>query len=295
MKQNRILGRIIKGIGGFYYVKPEGSTSLLESKARGVFRHQKIKPVVGDYVELVQNKEGEMAIEKIFPRKNEFIRPAVSNVDIALIVFAAKNPNPDLLMLDKLLIASEVKEVQPIICITKADLVTQDKLDEILGVYEKTPYLCLTFRADEAILDQLEQELFCKTAFLAGPSGVGKSTLANRLCSAKKMETGTLSQKVNRGKHTTRHVELLDLNVGGYLLDTPGFSSLKLDEEIDRDTLRFFFPEFAAGECKFTSCVHDNEPGCKVKEQLEKNEINPLRYKHYLSLLEELKNKKSGY
>ncbi|WP_195267011.1 ribosome small subunit-dependent GTPase A [Eubacterium sp. 1001713B170207_170306_E7] len=296
MKKNRISGRIIKGIGGFYYVRPDGSASLLECKARGIFRHQKIKPMVGDFVEVVENDQDELAIDEIKPRKNEFVRPPVSNVDVALIVFAGENPSPNLLLLDKLLIASEMKAVEPIICITKTDLVDAGELQRIRAIYAKTPYKCFAFdQTDNIALEAIEAEIEGKTAFLAGPSGVGKSTLANRLCEAGAMETGELSQKLNRGKHTTRHVELLDLKAGGYLLDTPGFSSLKLDREIEKEDLRFYFPEFEEGACRFASCLHQSEPGCAVKAQLESGEISPVRYEHYSYLLNEIKNKRSDY
>ncbi|MEG0379635.1 MAG: ribosome small subunit-dependent GTPase A, partial [Eubacterium sp.] len=239
MKKQVIKGRIIKGIGGFYYVKPDNSLSLLECKAKGIFRHQKITPTVGDDVDVVENGQDELIIDVIHERRNIFVRPPVSNVDTALIVFAASNPNPNLLLLDKLLIASELKEVEPIICITKTDLPGTTDLETIKRVYAKTPYSLFCFdQQDEVTLSAIEAKIAGKTSFLAGPSGVGKSTLANRLCAEKDMETGELSRKLNRGKHTTRHVELLSLKVGGYLLDTPGFSSLKLDKEIEAEDLR---------------------------------------------------------
>ncbi|MEG0075067.1 MAG: ribosome small subunit-dependent GTPase A [Eubacterium sp.] len=296
MNSKTIKGRIIKGIGGFYYVKPEGSASLLECKARGVFRHQKITPTVGDYVEILQNDQSETSIETIFSRKNIFVRPPVSNVDMALIVFSASSPSPNLLLLDKLLVASELKGVEPIICITKTDLPETADLELIKKIYKQTPYTIFCFdQKDEKSLLQIEEKIAGKTSFLAGPSGVGKSTLANRLCDTEDMATGELSRKLNRGKHTTRHVELLHLKVGGYLLDTPGFSSLKLDKEIEAEDLRIYFPEFKEGDCKFKSCLHQKEPGCAVKKQMEMEDISEERYDHYIYLLNEIRNKKREY
>ncbi|MDO4287675.1 MAG: ribosome small subunit-dependent GTPase A [Eubacterium sp.] len=291
----QLKGKIIRGIGGFYYVEPDGSTSLLECRARGALRHQKIKPMVGDLVEITEEKGG-FALEKILPRKNTFVRPPVANVDVALIVFAATNPEPDLLLLDKLLIASELKEVTPVIVLTKKDLAEDEALERITAIYAKTPYKLITITTDSDVgIDEIEACIAHKTAFLAGPSGVGKSTLANRLCIQGAMETGALSQKLNRGRHTTRHVELLPLRAGGFLLDTPGFSSLKLDEEITAEALHYYFPEFEQGGCKFNTCLHDSEPQCAVKAQVAAGTVAALRYEHYIHLLHELKNKRSVY
>ena len=288
-------GKIIRGIGGFYYVEPDGSDSLLECRARGSLRHQRIKPMVGDRVCVVEEKGG-FALEKILPRKNTFVRPPVANVDMALIVFAISSPEPDLLLLDKLLIASELKETEPVIVLTKKDLAEPAELEAIAEIYAKTPYKLVAITTDSTEgIEEIEACIAGKTAFLAGPSGVGKSTLANRLCVTSQMETGGLSEKLNRGKHTTRHVELLPLKVGGFLLDTPGFSSLKLDEEITAEELHYYFPEFEQGGCKFNTCLHDSEPKCAVKAQVKAGEISPIRYEHYLYLLNELKNKRSVY
>lgn len=288
-----INGRIVKGIGGFYYVESSDSSELAECRARGVLRHQKIKPMVGDFVSISQDREGNMAIAKIEKRKNAFVRPPVANVDIAIIVFAAVDPEPNFLLLDKLLIASEEKQVEPIICITKTDIAERPVIDQIKEIYSQTPYTFIEMHDnDQEALNRLEACVSGKTSFLAGPSGVGKSTLANRLCSQASMETGALSQKLGRGRHTTRHVELLKLKTGGYLLDTPGFSSLQLNETITPEDLRYFFPEFEEGRCRFNTCLHHNEPDCYVKEQLENGKISKSRYENYIYLLKEMMNKR---
>ena len=229
-------------------------------------------------------------IESILPRRNIFLRPPVANVDIGLIVFSMTNPKPNLLLLDMLLISSEIQNVKPVVCFTKRDLTSTAEEMAIKEIYEKTPYQLFFFSKNDMVtMDQIIGEIGGKTAFMAGPSGVGKSTMANYLCADQTMETGALSQKLKRGKHTTRHVELLKTKNGGYLLDTPGFSSYQISEMIKPEELREYFPEFAQGECRFKSCLHKEEPGCAIKMSVADGEISALRYEHYLSLLEEIK------
>ena len=284
------IGKIIKGIGGFYYVKTQIADETLECKARGVLRHQKIIPTVGDEVMIQSDNPGEWMIESILPRKNIFVRPPVANVDIGLIVFSMKNPKPNLLLLDMLLISSEIQNVEPVICFTKRDLVSETEEAALRKIYGKTPYKLFFFSNDDyAAMDEITREIGGKTAFMAGPSGVGKSTMANYLCADQTMETGALSMKLKRGKHTTRHVELLETKNGGFLLDTPGFSSYKISEMIKMDELREYFPEFPRGECRFKSCLHKEEPSCTVKEAVNNGNISSVRYEHYLSMLEEIK------
>jgi len=290
LAQEKQIGKIIKGIGGFYYVKPQASEEIVECKARGVLRHQKIVPTVGDEVMIQSDNPGEWTIESIEPRKNIFIRPPVANVDIGLIVFSMTSPKPNLLLLDKLLISSEIQNVEPLICFTKKDLVSPEEEEVLRKIYSKTPYKLFFFSdRDLGVMDEIAHEIRCKTAFMAGPSGVGKSTMANNLCSNQTMETGTLSQKLKSGKHTTRHVELLKMRSGGFLLDTPGFSSYKLSEYIKAEELREYFPEFSRGECRFKSCMHQGEPGCQILEDLKDEKISQTRYDHYLYLLDEIK------
>ncbi|WP_207722302.1 ribosome small subunit-dependent GTPase A [Acetobacterium fimetarium] len=284
------IGKIIKGIGGFYYVKTQSADETLECKARGVLRHQKIIPTVGDEVMIQSDNPGEWMIEAILPRKNIFVRPPVANVDIGLIVFSMKNPKPNLLLLDMLLISSEIQNVEPVICFTKRDLVSEKEEAALREIYGKTPYKLFFFSNDDyPTMDEITRKIGGKTAFMAGPSGVGKSTMANYLCADQTMETGALSMKLKRGKHTTRHVELLETKNGGFLLDTPGFSSYKISEMIKMDELREYFPEFPRGECRFKSCLHKDEPSCCVKEAVNNGNISAVRYEHYLSMLEEIK------
>ncbi|MDD4507528.1 MAG: ribosome small subunit-dependent GTPase A [Eubacteriaceae bacterium] len=290
MSNQMITGRIIKGIGGFYYIKSAGSSCLYEAKPVGIFRHQHIVPTVGDLVDL--EPEGEQySLTAIHPRKNLFIRPPVANVDLAVIVFAFRNPRPNLLLLDKMLVACEARGVKPLICLTKRDLAQEKDLD-ILKIYQRTPYSVIMMTAgDQETLQELQDCLKGKTAFLAGPSGVGKSTLTNALCGRQAMDTGALSEKLGRGKHTTRHVELMDLPGGGVLLDTPGFSSLKLEDALTPEELRDSFPEFARGLCRFKDCFHGAEPDCMVRRQLETGKIAEERYAHYQAMLEALRKR----
>lgn len=290
ISNEQVTGKIIKGIGGFYYVKTNHGHEVLECKARGVLRHQKIIPTVGDEVMIQSDNPGEWMIESILPRKNIFIRPPVANVDIGLIVFSMTHPKPNLLLLDMLLISSEIQNVTPVVCFTKRDLTSSVDETAIKEIYEKTPYKLFFFsHNDTGTMDEIIGEIGGKTAFMAGPSGVGKSTMANYLCADQTMETGTLSQKLKRGKHTTRHVELLETKNGGFLLDTPGFSSYQISEMIKPEELREYFPEFSRGECRFKSCLHKDEPGCDVKEAVAAGKISAVRYEHYLSLLDEIK------
>lgn len=288
--KEQVQGKIIKGIGGFYYVKTDDNNDVIECKARGVLRHQKIIPTVGDEVMIQSDNPGEWMIESILPRKNIFLRPPVANVDIGLIVFSMTNPKPNLLLLDMLLISSESQNVEPIVCFTKRDLTSAEEEMKIKEIYQKTPYKLFFFsKNDNHTMDEIIAEIGGKTAFMAGPSGVGKSTMANYLCADQTMETGTLSRKLKRGKHTTRHVELLETKNGGFLLDTPGFSSYKISEMIEPEELREYFPEFSRGKCRFKSCLHKNEPGCDVKKAVTNGEISSVRYEHYLNMLGEIK------
>ena len=284
-------GRILKGIGGFYTIESADSFDLLTAKAAGIFRHQKLKPAVGDYVTLNDDADS-YVIVNIEKRRNYFIRPPVTNVDRAVLVFALSHPKPDLLLLDKLLIACEEKGVEAMICLTKRDTVSKAPAAEI---YRKTPYpVCEINATDPRDLAPVAEFCAGHTVFLAGPSGVGKSTMTNGLIGEKTMDTGSLSAKLGRGKHTTRHVELLRLKNGGYLADTPGFSSLAPACE-DEAALAKSFPEFPLGECRFLDCRHKAEPGCAVRAAVEAGEIAVSRYENYLTLfktVESAQNKK---
>ena len=281
-------GKIIKGIGGFYYVKtPDGD--VVECKARGIFRKENLKPYIGDEVEIsIENKTGN--IEKILPRRTMLLRPAVANIDAVVIVIAAKDPEPDTLFCDKLILSAEFAGIEPLICINKSDL----KMDtNLLETYEKAGYKTLLVSAkNEADVKNLVPILKGKTSAFAGFSGVGKSTLLGIL-TGKKQETGEVSKKIKRGRHTTRRVELLELTCGGYVLDTPGFSSFEISG-IKADELKNYFSEMQELNemCRFKGCSHINEPDCAVKAAVESGEISKSRYESYKTFYETLKKVK---
>lgn len=286
-------GKIMKGIAGFYYVHVAG-TGIFECKAKGIFRKEKIKPLVGDNVEMellnMQDMTGN--ITAILPRKNELIRPAVANVDQALVIFAADKPKPNLNLLDRFLITMEQRLVETVICFNKQDLVTVQEASRLRQIYEPCGYQVLTVSAREQEgLNQVQEVLAGKTTTVAGPSGVGKSSLINLLSPEADMETGILSEKIDRGKHTTRHSQLLYIDKGTYIMDTPGFSSLYLTG-VEAAELKYYFREFESYEpfCRFQGCSHIHEPDCAVKTALAEEKISPIRYENYTMLYEELKN-----
>lgn len=287
-------GKIIKGISGFYYVYVEGA-GLYECKAKGAFRKQKIKPLVGDNVEIAvideANKLGN--VEKILPRKNELIRPAVSNIDMALVIFASAKPDPNFNLLDRFLCMMEYQKVPVTICFNKIDLVYQEKLKEYSGIYEPAGYnVIFTCTKTKEGLGSIRSLLEGKTTTVAGPSGVGKSSIINCLQSDITMETGTISEKIERGKHTTRHSEIIPVSHDTYIMDTPGFSSMDVPR-FEKENLWTCYPEFVRYEpyCRFIGCSHINEPDCGVKAAVEDGEISPVRYENYKLLYEELKNR----
>lgn len=288
-------GRIVKGIAGFYYVHIEGS-GLYECKAKGIFRNRKIKPLVGDFVEIeILNKEGQIGnLIDILPRKNCLIRPAIANTDQAMIVFAVTNPEPNLNLLDRFLILMQQQEVETIICFNKKDQVDISKIEQLKEIYQGCGCKIFFVSAKEKDgMKQLEKQLHGKTTVLAGPSGVGKSTIVNLLQTTVEMEIGNISEKIKRGKHTTRHSELIYCSEKTYLFDTPGFSSLFI-EKVEKEELKDYFFEFYKyeGMCRFHGCIHLNEPDCMVKEALESKKISRNRYENYQLIYEELKNKK---
>lgn len=290
-------GKIIKGIAGFYYVHVAG-TGIFECKAKGIFRKEKIKPLVGDNVEVelldAQDKTGN--IIRILPRKNELIRPSVANIDQALVIFAAKKPKPNFNLLDRFLITMEQKEIETIICFNKQDLVQPQELDFLRSIYEPCGYRVLTVSArKQQGLEEVREVLQNRTTTVAGPSGVGKSSMINLLSPEADMETGTLSEKIDRGKHTTRHSQLLYIDEDTYIMDTPGFSSLYLTD-IGQEDLKDYFREFEKYEpfCRFQGCSHIHEPDCGVKAALAEGKISPVRYENYVMLYEDRKNKRGG-
>ena len=288
-------GKIIKGIAGFYYVHVVES-GVYECKAKGVFRKEKIKPLVGDNVRIEildeENKTGN--IVEIFPRKNELIRPAVANIDQALVVFAVTKPTPHFNLLDRFLVMMERKEIPVVLCFNKKDIATSPEIAELEAIYEKCGYpIVFTSALEQENIEEIRRLLLKKTTAIAGPSGVGKSSLINLLQNQVQMETGTISRKIERGKHTTRHSELIAVDADSYIMDTPGFSSLYVND-FEKEELKYYFREFASyeGQCRFQGCDHVHEPGCAVKEALEEGKIHPIRYKNYLEMYTELKEKK---
>ncbi|MBO5461294.1 MAG: ribosome small subunit-dependent GTPase A [Ruminococcus sp.] len=287
-------GKIIKAIAGFYYVHVVES-GLYECKARGVFRKEKQKPLVGDDVELEILDESEKTgnIIRILPRKNELIRPAVANVDQALVVFAVTEPDPHYNLLDRFLVMMERKEIPVILVFNKKDLGKDSMLDEIRAVYEKCGYPIYFTSALNEEMDAVRNVLSGKTTVIAGPSGVGKSSLINLFQSDVQMETGSISKKIARGKHTTRHSELITIDENSYIMDTPGFSSLYVND-FEKEELKYFFREFDPfeGQCRFIGCDHVHEPDCAVKTAVENGQIHKIRYGNYLEMYRELKERK---
>ena len=288
-------GKIIKGIAGFYYVNVVES-GVYECKAKGVFRKEKIKPLVGDNVRIEildeENKTGN--IVEIFPRKNELIRPAVANIDQALVVFAVTKPTPHFNLLDRFLVMMERKEIPVVLCFNKKDIATSPEIAELEAIYEKCGYpIVFTSALEQENIEEIRRLLLKKTTAIAGPSGVGKSSLINLLQNQVQMETGTISRKIERAQHTTRHSELIAVDADSYIMDTPGFSSLYVND-FEKEELKYYFREFASyeGQCRFQGCDHVHEPGCAVKEALEEGKIHPVRYKNYLEMYTELKEKK---
>lgn len=284
-------GRIIRGIAGFYYVRT--GSRIYECKARGIFRKDKKKPLPGDYVEIdILDEAGLTAnISAILPRTNELIRPAVANVDLALVIMAAASPAPNLNLLDRFLVTMEQQRINCCICFNKQDLVDGRTKDRLRESYKNTgyPVLFTSARQEEGLLE-LQEVLAGRTTTVAGPSGVGKSSLINCLQSHTSMETGEISSKIERGKHTTRHSELICVSEGTYIVDTPGFSSIEL-YGMEKEELQNYFPDFIPWEpeCRFAGCAHVKEPDCGVKQALERGEISAGRYENYCQLYEELK------
>ena len=289
-------GRIIKGIAGFYYVYDVVESVIYECKAKGIFRKEKIKPLVGDLVEyeILDAEEKTGNIIRILPRKNEPIRPAVANIDQALVVFAVTEPKPHYNLLDRFLVMMERKEIPVILCFNKTDLAEHPEIAELEEVYASCGYPVLfTSAKKEENIEKLKQMLKGMTTSIAGPSGVGKSSLINLLQSGVQMETGSISRKIARGKHTTRHSELIMISPDSYIMDTPGFSSLYVND-FEKEELKYYFPEFSPyeGKCRFNGCDHIHEPGCAVKEAVESGAIHKIRYEDYTEMYRELKEKK---
>ena len=290
-------GKIMKGVGGFYYIHPHHTVNTIyECKAKGAFRNQKIKPAVGDDVEIEIISEADCTgnIVRILPRKNLLVRPVVANVDQAVILFALADPKPNYNLLDRFLITMEQQNVETMICFNKSDLVPDADAEAIASIYRNAGYpVFVTVANQEAGIEMFRKAIHGKTSVFAGPSGVGKSSMLNALHPQAQVQTGEISEKIRRGKHTTRHSELIYIEEDTYIMDTPGFSSLVIDD-IEPEDLKEYIREFERynGCCKFNGCVHIHEPECLVKEALQEEKISQLRYDNYKQLYEELKNKR---
>ena len=284
-------GKILKGIGGFYYVAADDN-KIYECKAKGIFRNRKIKPLVGDDCEIsiLDSEKSIGNIDIIFDRKNELIRPAAANADQAVIIFALSKPRPSTGLLDRFLILMEYQHVDTIICFNKEDIAGDGEAQMLAEMYSSAGYkVIITSVKENRGVDELKALLKGKTSILAGPSGVGKSSMINALIPEAMAETGSLSEKIARGKNTTRHSELMRVDEDTFIMDTPGFSSLMLPD-IEAEELKAYYPEMAPyeGKCRFDGCNHISEPDCRVKEALEAGSINSGRYENYKILYAEL-------
>lgn len=290
-------GQIRKALSGYYYVEQDGE--LIQCRGRGVFRNRGEAPLVGDLVDFTKDGESDGYVMKIHPRKNELVRPPIANIDQAILVFSVKEPDFNTVLLDRFLVVLESFHIEPIICLTKMDLLGDSEhaeLEAYIADYRAIGYeVITTYKEDVSLLERLQPVLEGKTTVLAGQSGVGKSTLLNTLLPALNLKTGIISQSLGRGKHTTRHVELIEV-CGGLLADTPGFSSFDFDT-IEKEELTGCFPEFQriSEGCKFRGCLHIKEPKCAVKAALETGEIKEYRYEHYKQFLQEILDRKPRY
>ena len=285
-------GKIIKGIAGFYYIYAEDG-NVYECKAKGIFRKDNFKPLVGDNVEItvLDEEEKEGSVTSILPRRNSLIRPAVANVDQAFLIFAMENPKPNFLLLDRFLIMMKQQEIPAVICFNKKDVGEKEEMEKLYEIYTGCGYrVVLSSTYEGEGMDEIHEILKGKTTVVAGPSGVGKSSITNCMQGEVQMETGEISKKLKRGKHTTRHSQVIPVEKNTFLVDTPGFSSLYLTD-MKEEELRDYFPEFVMYEpqCRFQGCMHIHEPGCAVKKALSEGKISQQRYDNYLALYEELK------
>ncbi len=286
-----MVGKIIKGIAGFYYVNISG-VGTFECNAKGAFRAKGEKPLVGDDVdmEIVDRDKLIGNVSRILPRHSELIRPSCANVDRAIVIFAVRTPDPNLNLLDRFLIYMERENIPCAICFNKSDLSDKGEEQMYRDIYKGSghPFFFVSTKTGEG-MDAFRAELKGKTTVIAGPSGVGKSSIINLLSGQDTMETGNISKKTERGRHTTRHVELLNIDQDTYILDTPGFTSLEIFKA--RDEIKYSYREFEPyeGQCRFLDCMHVSEPDCAVKEAVNSGAINRIRYESYVKLFHEAK------
>lgn len=322
-------GLIVKALSGYYYVLPEDGENMtsIQCRARGIFKKRGESPLVGDRVLYTLTENGEGTVDEILPRSSELIRPQVANVELVVLVFAIQEPALNLSLLDKFLVHSESAGLDTILCLTKQDLLDseaadQDRkepnssssssksgeggelehasgsMDSIVQLYEKIGYQVVVTSAKKGIgIEPILERLSGRISVFAGQSGVGKSSLLNAMVPGLRLETNQISMKLGRGKHTTRHVELIRLQNGGLVADTPGFSSLDFAQVEEAEQLSACFKEFQplAEQCKFRGCLHQHEPGCKVIEAKDNGAIAASRYDHYLHFLTEIKERKRRY
>ena len=281
----RIQGRIVRSISGFYDVQT--ADKLVSCRARGIFRKTGETPLTGDMVEITVEK-GKGMVEKILPRKNSFVRPAVANIDMLVIFAANTNPVTEPFLIDRVAAIAGDKEVPVVLCINKCDL---DPAVDLQAIYTAAgfPVICASAETGQGV-EALRELIRGKLVAFTGNSGVGKSSMLNRLCPGLRLATGEVSDKLGRGRHTTRHVELYDLGEGTFVADTPGFSSFDTDqmEVLLKENLQYAFPDFGAflQGCQFRDCSHRAEPGCAVRTAMEEGCIQPSRYQSYLRLYE---------
>ncbi|WP_280769036.1 ribosome small subunit-dependent GTPase A [Salipaludibacillus daqingensis] len=291
-------GRIVKALSGFYYV--ENEDGIFQCRARGNFRKRKLTPLVGDWVEFEAENRTDGYIMALEDRQNKLVRPPIANVEQAILIFSVEKPSFNPVLLDRFLVHVEASKIEPIICLSKIDLEKDEEKAAMISYVEDYKNLGYEVLKTSIYIDEtlrsLEPFINDKVSVFAGQSGVGKSSLLNALKPGINIETNEISKSLGRGKHTTRHVELIPLDGGGYVADTPGFSSLDF-QDILPENLSLTFPEMREriNECKFRQCTHVNEPNCAVKKALEDGDIAPHRYKHYVQFLEEIKNQKRRY
>jgi ribosome biogenesis GTPase len=284
-------GIVVKGIAGFYYVKTEDN--VYQCKARGIFKKDGIKIAVGDLVNIEFNEGSDATITVIHERRNSFIRPPIVNVDCFAVVLAAADPEPNLMITDRFLVMAEKSNVDIILCVNKVDLARPEMLEKLKEIYgDIYPIVFLSSKIGVG-MEELKELMKSKKCALAGPSGVGKSTILNALEPRLTAEIGEISEKTKRGKHTTRHVEIFDTDFGAMIFDTPGFTSFEV-LEVEEDELHHLYPEMIPylGQCKYDDCRHIKEPGCRVLEALDEGKINKSRYNSYAQQYKDIKEKK---
>jgi ribosome biogenesis GTPase len=288
-------GVILKTYNSFYYVKT--NDKVIMCTLRGRFKKERFSLLVGDEVEYDTTENDKGIIEKILPRRSMLKRPMIANIDQVIVTFAAVNPNINAVLVDRFLVLAEMSDLDIIICINKTDLADMQELEPLLALYRSIGYTVISLSAKMGIgIRELRNALSDKISVFAGPSGAGKSTILNTIEEGLTLVTGEVSEKIGRGKHTTRFAELLPLTTGGFVVDTPGFSFTEFDD-VKKNDLMYYFPEIAeiVQECKFNTCLHVKEPQCAIKQAVLEGRINEQRYNSYIEILSEIQEKKKGF